>query len=97
MFLKLIKNVELALYFYHFFIVGSDHPPVIVQGPINQTVSADSLIVMRCKTTSPPSSKVHWKKDGAPLSSGDPRLSVTDTGTLQIHHAKVGGEVAERG
>uniref|UniRef100_A0A3P8VWF5 Roundabout guidance receptor 1 n=1 Tax=Cynoglossus semilaevis TaxID=244447 RepID=A0A3P8VWF5_CYNSE len=69
---------------------GSDHPPVIVQGPINQTVSADSLIVMRCKTTSPPSSKVHWKKDGAPLSSGDPRLSVTDTGTLQIHHAKLG-------
>nr|XP_040038152.1 roundabout homolog 1-like isoform X2 [Gasterosteus aculeatus aculeatus] len=70
---------------------GSDHPPpVIRQGPLNQTVPVDSTVVLGCQTADSPPPTVHWKKDGAAVSPLDSRLSVADTGSLEIRYAKLG-------
>lgn len=78
-------------------LAGSDHPPpVIRQGPVNQTVPVDSTVVLGCRTAGPPSPAVHWKKDGVPLSPVDARVSQTDTGSLEIRYAKVGEEITQQ-
>uniref|UniRef100_A0A3B3TUT6 Roundabout guidance receptor 1 n=1 Tax=Poecilia latipinna TaxID=48699 RepID=A0A3B3TUT6_9TELE len=47
---------------------GSEHPPpVIRQGPANQTVPVDSTVVLGCQTVGAAPSAVHWKKDGIQL------------------------------
>uniref|UniRef100_A0A8C6WVZ9 Roundabout guidance receptor 1 n=1 Tax=Neogobius melanostomus TaxID=47308 RepID=A0A8C6WVZ9_9GOBI len=70
---------------------GSDHPPpVIKQGPINQTVAVDSTVVLRCQTSGTPPPSVQWKKDGTLVSPVDSRLSLTETGSLEIRYAKLG-------
>ncbi|XP_054873065.1 roundabout homolog 1-like isoform X3 [Amphiprion ocellaris] len=70
---------------------GSDHPPpVIRQGPINQTVPVDSTVVLGCQTSGTPPPTVHWKKDGVVVSPVDSRMSLTETGSLKIHYAKLG-------
>ncbi|KAM9846369.1 roundabout homolog 1-like [Aulostomus maculatus] len=70
---------------------GSEHPPpVIRQGPINQTVPVDSTVALACQTASTPPPVVHWKKDGVVVSSLDSRMSITETGSLEIHYTKLG-------
>ncbi|KAM4545430.1 roundabout homolog 1-like isoform 2-T2 [Odontesthes bonariensis] len=71
--------------------IGSDlPPPVIRQGPINQTVLVDSTVVLDCQTAGTPPPVVHWKKDGVVVSPVDTRMSLTETGSLKIHYAKLG-------
>ncbi|XP_075876405.1 roundabout homolog 1-like isoform X2 [Nelusetta ayraudi] len=68
---------------------GLDHPPpVIRQGPSNQTVPLDSTVVMDCHTTGSPRPTIHWKKDGVALPPVDSRMSITDSGALEIRYAK---------
>ncbi|XP_031712862.1 roundabout homolog 1-like isoform X1 [Anarrhichthys ocellatus] len=70
---------------------GSDHPPpVIRQGPLNQTIPVDSTVVLGCQTADSPPPTVHWKKDGVVVSPVDSRMSVADTGSLEIRYAKLG-------
>uniref|UniRef100_A0A8C6Q4R2 Roundabout guidance receptor 1 n=1 Tax=Nothobranchius furzeri TaxID=105023 RepID=A0A8C6Q4R2_NOTFU len=70
---------------------GSDHlPPVVRQGPVNQTVSVDSTVNLGCQTAGTPPPTVHWKKDGMMVSPVDSRVSLTETGSLKIHYAKLG-------
>ncbi|XP_045895332.1 roundabout homolog 1-like isoform X1 [Micropterus dolomieu] len=70
---------------------GSDHPPpVIRQGPLNQTVPVDSTVVLGCQTAGFPPPTVNWKKDGVVVSPVDSRMSVADTGSLEIRYAKLG-------
>ncbi|XP_034405887.1 roundabout homolog 1-like [Cyclopterus lumpus] len=70
---------------------GSDHPPpVIRQGPLNQTIPVDSTVVLGCQTADSPPPTVHWQKDGAAVSPVDSRMSVADTGSLEIRYAKLG-------
>ncbi|KAI3373522.1 hypothetical protein L3Q82_022118, partial [Scortum barcoo] len=70
---------------------GSDHPPpVIRQGPLNQTVPVDSTVVLGCQTAGSPPPAVHWKKDGVLVSPVDSRMSIADTGSLEIRYAKLG-------
>uniref|UniRef100_A0A665XA78 Roundabout guidance receptor 1 n=1 Tax=Echeneis naucrates TaxID=173247 RepID=A0A665XA78_ECHNA len=70
---------------------GSDHPPpVIRQGPINQTVPVDTTVVLGCQTAGLPPPTVRWKKDGLEVSLVDSRLSLTDAGSLEIHYTKLG-------
>lgn len=73
-----------------FVLAGLDHPPpVIRQGPSNQTVPVDSTVLMDCHTTGSPRPTIHWKKDGVALSPVDSRMSITDSGSLEIRYAKV--------
>uniref|UniRef100_A0A3B5LIV5 Roundabout, axon guidance receptor, homolog 1 (Drosophila) n=1 Tax=Xiphophorus couchianus TaxID=32473 RepID=A0A3B5LIV5_9TELE len=66
---------------------GSEHPPpVIRQGPVNQTVPVDSTAVLGCQTVGAPPPTVHWKKDGTVVSPVDSRMSLTETGSLKIHY-----------
>ncbi|XP_074466120.1 roundabout homolog 1-like isoform X1 [Sebastes fasciatus] len=70
---------------------GSDHPPpVIRQGPLNQTIPVDSTVVLGCQTADSPPPTVHWKKDGVLVSPVDSRMSRADTGSLEIRYAKLG-------
>nr|XP_057934538.1 roundabout homolog 1-like isoform X2 [Doryrhamphus excisus] len=70
---------------------GSEQlPPVIRQGPVNQTVPVDSTVALSCQASGTPPPTVLWKKDGAVLSPTDSRLSITDTGSLEIRYAKLG-------
>lgn len=73
-------------------LAGSDHPPpVIKQGPLNQTVPVDSTVVLGCQAAGSPPPAVQWKRDGVFLSPVDSRVSMTDTGSLEIRYAKVKG------
>ncbi|XP_029030349.2 roundabout homolog 1-like [Betta splendens] len=69
---------------------GSDHPPVIRQGPLNHTVAVDSTVVLGCQTAGSPPPEVHWKKDGALVSPVDSRMSLSNAGSLEIRYAKLG-------
>lgn len=72
------------------FTVISDRPPPIVrQGPTNQTVAVDGTVVLGCQATGTPTPTILWRKDGVLVSTHDSRLKQLDTGALQIRYAKV--------
>lgn len=73
-----------------FSIVISDRPPpVIRQGPTNQTVAVDGTVVLSCMALSNPTPTILWRKDGLLVSTHDSRIKQLDTGALQIRYAKV--------
>ncbi|KAM9333815.1 roundabout homolog 1-like [Pholidichthys leucotaenia] len=70
---------------------GLDHPPpVIRQGPLNQTAPVDGTVILGCQAAGTPPPTIHWMKDGAAVSLVDSRLSLTETGSLKIHYTKLG-------
>uniref|UniRef100_A0A8C8H4V1 Roundabout guidance receptor 1 n=1 Tax=Oncorhynchus tshawytscha TaxID=74940 RepID=A0A8C8H4V1_ONCTS len=71
-------------------MVSDRPPPVIRQGPANQTAPVDSTVVLGCIATGTPTPTVHWKKDGVVVSSDDSRITQIDTGALQIRYTKLG-------
>lgn len=74
-------------------LAGAAHPPpVIKRGPLNQTVPVDSTVVLSCHAVGLPPPAIHWRKDGVVLSPADSRMSVTDTGSLEIRYAKASDE-----
>lgn len=64
-------------------------PPVIRQGPVNQTVAVDGTVVLNCAVSGNPSPTILWRKDGVLVSTHDSRVKQLDTGALQIRYAKV--------
>lgn len=58
-------------------------PPIIVQGPANQTLPIKSMATLPCKTVGGPIVTIAWYKDGIPLVLTD-RLNLTQSGTLTI-------------
>ncbi|KAJ0063893.1 hypothetical protein NL108_013312, partial [Boleophthalmus pectinirostris] len=64
-------------------------PPVIRQGPSNQSVPRDSVALLRCQASGEPVPSVSWLKDGLSLLGKDPRMSLQELGSLQIKNVKV--------
>ncbi|XP_051635537.1 roundabout homolog 2 isoform X9 [Manacus candei] len=59
-------------------------PPIILQGPINQTLAVDGTALLKCKATGDPLPVISWLKEGFTFLGRDPRTSIQDQGTLQI-------------
>ncbi|KTG06308.1 hypothetical protein cypCar_00018888 [Cyprinus carpio] len=59
-------------------------PPIIRQGPANQTLGIDSVALLRCHASGEPVPTISWLKDGVSLLGKDPRMSLQDLGSLQI-------------
>lgn len=58
-------------------------PPVIVSGPMNQTLPVNSETKMSCKAIGDPQPTVLWYHDGIPVAPSD-RVEITGKGTLVI-------------
>ncbi|XP_013869565.1 roundabout homolog 1 isoform X2 [Austrofundulus limnaeus] len=71
-------------------VVSDRPPPVIRQGPTNQTVAVDGTVVLNCVTSGSPTPTILWRKDGVLVSTHDSRVKQLDTGALQIRYAKLG-------
>ncbi|XP_006892906.1 PREDICTED: roundabout homolog 3 [Elephantulus edwardii] len=59
-------------------------PPIILQGPANQTLALGSAVWLPCRVTGSPQPSVQWKKDGQWLKEDGLRLSLMTNGTLYI-------------
>ncbi|XP_047449788.1 roundabout homolog 1 isoform X8 [Mugil cephalus] len=71
-------------------VVSDRPPPVIRQGPTNQTVAVDGTVALNCVTSGNPTPTILWRKDGVLVSTHDSRVKQLDTGALQIRYAKLG-------
>ncbi|XP_067364559.1 roundabout homolog 2-like isoform X1 [Channa argus] len=63
-------------------------PPIIRQGPANQTVSRGAMVQLHCRVIGGPSVKISWEKDGEKVQGNKPRLTLMENGTLQIIDVK---------
>ncbi|XP_053561998.1 roundabout homolog 1 isoform X1 [Bombina bombina] len=70
-------------------VVADRPPPVIRQGPLNQTVAVDGTLVLNCIATGIPIPTIHWRKDGILIPTQDSRMKQLDNGALQIRYAKL--------
>ncbi|XP_044525181.1 roundabout homolog 2 [Gracilinanus agilis] len=64
-------------------------PPIILQGPANQTLAVDGTALLKCKTTGDPLPIISWLKEGFTFLGRDPRTSLQEHGTLQIKNLRV--------
>lgn len=64
-------------------------PPIIRQGPANQTVSRGAMAQLHCRLVGGTSVKISWEKDGERLQGNKPRVTLMENGTLQIADLKV--------
>lgn len=58
-------------------------PPIIVHGPVNQTLPLKSLAIMECKAIGSPVPELSWFKDGSHVLPTD-RTNISETGLLTI-------------
>lgn len=65
-------------------------PPIIRQGPSNQTQVLGGVSLLRCQASGDPEPTVSWRKNGASLVGKDPRFSLLEHGSLQIQSTRVG-------
>uniref|UniRef100_A0A4X2LYF7 Roundabout guidance receptor 3 n=1 Tax=Vombatus ursinus TaxID=29139 RepID=A0A4X2LYF7_VOMUR len=65
-------------------------PPIILHGPLNQTLASGSSVWLPCRVTGNPQPSVQWLKDGQGLDSGDLRLNLLANGTLHITNLQEG-------
>uniref|UniRef100_A0A8C8DHT9 Uncharacterized protein n=1 Tax=Oryzias sinensis TaxID=183150 RepID=A0A8C8DHT9_9TELE len=63
-------------------------PPIIRQGPANQTVSLGATVQLHCRVVRGTSVKISWEKDGERLQGNKLRLTLMENGTLQITDVK---------
>ncbi|KAM8854376.1 roundabout homolog 1 isoform 3-T3 [Synchiropus picturatus] len=71
-------------------VVSDRPPPIIRQGPTNQTVAVDGTVSFSCVATGNPVPTILWRKDGVLVSTHDSRVKQLDSGALQIRYAKLG-------
>ncbi|XP_041734387.1 roundabout homolog 2 isoform X3 [Coregonus clupeaformis] len=59
-------------------------PPIIRQGPANQTLALGSIAQLQCHAIGGPSLRIVWEKDGERIVGDNPRMTLMENGTLQI-------------
>ncbi|XP_004641439.1 roundabout homolog 3 [Octodon degus] len=59
-------------------------PPVILQGPSNQTLALGSSVWLPCRVSGDPQPSIRWKKDGQWLPGDDLQFNLMANGTLHI-------------
>ncbi|XP_043996661.1 roundabout homolog 2-like isoform X3 [Gambusia affinis] len=64
-------------------------PPIIRQGPSNQTQALGGVSILRCQASGDPEPTVTWRKNGANLLGQDPRFSLLEHGSLQIQNTRL--------
>ncbi|XP_061537063.1 roundabout homolog 2 isoform X2 [Phycodurus eques] len=70
-------------------VLSDRPPPVIRQGPSNQTLAVDGVALLKCQASGDPIPSVSWLKDGVSLLGKDPRMSLQELGSLQITNIKL--------
>lgn len=70
-------------------VLADRPPPIIRQGPSNQTLGVDSVALLKCQASGDPIPSISWLKDGVSLLGIDPRMSLQELGSLQITNIKV--------
>ncbi|XP_019907395.2 roundabout homolog 2 isoform X2 [Esox lucius] len=63
-------------------------PPIIRQGPVNQTLALGSVAQLQCHAIGGPTLSIAWEKDGERIVGDDPRVTLMENGTLQIANVK---------
>lgn len=58
-------------------------PPLILQGPVNQTLPIKSMALMPCKATGQPKPVISWYRDGIPVVSSK-KVNISEDGLLTI-------------
>uniref|UniRef100_A0A8C8G1I2 Roundabout, axon guidance receptor, homolog 2 (Drosophila) n=1 Tax=Oncorhynchus tshawytscha TaxID=74940 RepID=A0A8C8G1I2_ONCTS len=64
-------------------------PPIIRQGPSNQTLGVDSVALLKCQASGDPIPSISWLKDGVSLLGKDPRMSLQELGSLQMRSLRL--------
>ncbi|XP_057206897.1 roundabout homolog 2-like isoform X2 [Triplophysa rosa] len=63
-------------------------PPIIRQGPANQTLASGSSALLQCHVMGSPFPSVRWEKDGQSVLADDIHISLMENGTLHINSVK---------
>ena len=60
-------------------------PPIIYQGPQNQTLPINSVAMLQCHSSGEPPPIIEWYKNRQRIDNDkDPRIAKLNSGTLQI-------------
>ncbi|XP_063916854.1 roundabout homolog 1-like [Zophobas morio] len=60
-------------------------PPVIIRGPVNQTLPINSVAVLSCEAIGNPTPVISWYKESLPVTSSD-RINASNPGLVEIYH-----------
>lgn len=81
----LLIAVKLICCLYWRAEMDSRPPPIITQGPQNQTLPLSTVAMLPCAAIGDPIPNIRWLRGGRPVpTTTDPRLAQLDSGTLQI-------------
>lgn len=58
-------------------------PPIIIQGPSNQTLPVKSVASLPCKAVGTPTPIISWYKDGIPVTATN-KINISESGLLTI-------------
>lgn len=59
-------------------------PPIIRQGPANQTLAPGATAQLQCHVMGNPLPSIQWERDGQRILGNDERFSLMENGSLQI-------------
>uniref|UniRef100_A0A4W4F3Q3 Roundabout, axon guidance receptor, homolog 3 (Drosophila) n=1 Tax=Electrophorus electricus TaxID=8005 RepID=A0A4W4F3Q3_ELEEL len=59
-------------------------PPIIRQGPANQTLAPGATAQLQCYVMGNPLPSIQWERDGQRILGNDERINLMENGTLQI-------------
>lgn len=59
-------------------------PPIIITGPVNQTLPVKSLATLHCRAIGLPNPSISWFRDGIQVLPNDNKVNLTSSGDLVI-------------